>query len=151
MLGRRQGGEAWGTGGEGQGAMGSSNLHPAYPPLPPPSSHLLLRGPKGAASLHSAHHATSQPHAPPLPRYINCMDGFGWTPLHYAALNGREEVAALLLVAEDRLAMRSQAVHSEAARLSMGTPLHIVATSGDTSMIKLLLWAHVRQLGVTTG
>jgi len=61
---------------------------------------------------------------------VNSQDGFGRTPLHWAAWNGHREVAELLL---------SQGAQVDAQDEDNETPLHWAAFNGHTETVQLLL------------
>ena len=70
---------------------------------------------------------------------IEAVSGSNWTALHFAALNGKEAVAAQLL----------QAGASVSAVTSYGqTPLHIAACNGKSSIANLLLQANASPTAV---
>lgn len=62
--------------------------------------------------------------------YVNCMDRYGWTALHYAVVCGREEMVELLLQNKANINLTN----------GMGmTPLMCAALNGKANMIRLLL------------
>ena len=64
---------------------------------------------------------------------VNASLGDGMTALHWASLNGNDEIVALLLDAGSDVAVRT--------RLGNYTPLHLASEAGQTTVVSLLLGA----------
>jgi len=103
--------------------MQQHNMQPrALTCLPFPSLSLSLSLPPPSPSLggHSLRRGPS----------VSCADSTGYTPLHFAALNGNYEVCQYLLKMEANANARDQKGSS---------PLHLAAWGGHTQVAQLLL------------
>lgn len=85
----------------------------------------------------------------PCCRYVDCIDGFGYTALHYATTAGHEQVMQLLMSYGADLIPRTMLMNSELlphhAHAPGATPLHIASAMGSLSCIKLILRSYVRR------
>ncbi|KAL5961782.1 Ankyrin repeat domain-containing protein 39 [Taenia solium] len=61
---------------------------------------------------------------------VDARDAYGFTPLHYAAKNGRLEICQMLLARGANVAATT--------RCGKATPLHRAAYSGNLSIVQLL-------------
>ncbi|EUB59692.1 Ankyrin repeat domain-containing protein 39 [Echinococcus granulosus] len=69
---------------------------------------------------------------------VDSRDSFGFTPLHYAAKNGKLEICKVLLAHGANVAATT--------RCGKATPLHRAAYSGNLSIVQLLC-SHAKQNG----
>ncbi len=76
------------------------------------------------------------------PSVVNAMDQDGWMPLHWAAWEGHEAVAKLLL---EKGANVNIAIHDGI------TPLHFAAEGGHEAIVKLLIERHANINAVIKG
>ncbi|EFJ39156.1 hypothetical protein VOLCADRAFT_101298, partial [Volvox carteri f. nagariensis] len=75
--------------------------------------------------------------------YVDSVDSFGFTPLHYATWADRKSVMMLLVGFDADIIARSQVLHKALYNLPPGsTPLHIACLMGDLDRVKLLLRAY---------
>ncbi|GFR45057.1 hypothetical protein Agub_g6430 [Astrephomene gubernaculifera] len=82
-------------------------------------------------------------HNHPSTRLADCLDLFGWTPLHYATWCNRRSAMMLLIGFDANLIARSLLLHSEYANLPAGsTPLHIACLHGCLDRVRMLLRAY---------
>lgn len=76
----------------------------------------------------------------PTVKYINAVDSYGWTPLHYAVINRNEESTVALLSQGANLIARTLVTHDDYPMMPPGvTGLHIASLHGNQSMVMLLL------------
>lgn len=79
----------------------------------------------------------------PTIKYINCLDAFGWSPLHYAVNANDEACSATLLSYGCNLIQRTLVFHDKYTHMPPGvTALHIAAVAGNLPLITLLLRAY---------
>ncbi|KAG2447013.1 hypothetical protein HYH02_008166 [Chlamydomonas schloesseri] len=94
-----------------------------------------------------------QPHPPPgrgagerngvNSRYVDALDVYGWTPLHYATWANRRPAMAVLIGFDANIIARSAILHNDLYNLPPGaTPLHIACLLGCLERVKLLLRAY---------
>jgi len=83
-----------------------------------------------------------------LQKFVNCMDPYGRTPLHYAAWTGQLDGAQALLSAGANIIAKSgyDCYESSLPCNSGTTPLHLAALKGHKSVVVLILTAYVRIL-----
>ncbi|GIM07792.1 hypothetical protein Vretimale_11835 [Volvox reticuliferus] len=79
----------------------------------------------------------------PGTRYVDSLDTFGFSPLHYATWANRKSAMMLLIGFDANLITRSLILHDEYSDLPPGsTPLHIACLLGDLERVRLLLKAY---------
>lgn len=78
---------------------------------------------------------------------MDATDACGWTPLHYAAADGKLEAVRTLLSHGATLIARSQHHNLRSELLPTGlTPLHLAAYSGSLPVAKAILREYVSPL-----
>lgn len=76
----------------------------------------------------------------PNVKYINCVDVYGWTSLHYAVYDANEACTIALLSQSANLIARTLICHDKYPTMPPGvTALHVAAVQGNQAMITLLL------------
>ncbi|GLC51750.1 hypothetical protein PLESTB_000543900 [Pleodorina starrii] len=76
-------------------------------------------------------------------RFVDSVDMFGFTPLHYATWANRKSAMMVLIGFDANIITRSAVLHTDLYSLPAGsTPLHIACLLGDLDRVKMLLRAY---------